>query len=101
MVNVEVCGSIKQYEEGTTYEKIAEDFQDRYDSPIALVYVNGKQTELMKKAYRDCRLEFITFRDAAGHKTHVRTATLVLMKAVSDILGMEAAASLKVEFAIG
>jgi len=101
MVKAEVCGVTKEYEEGTTYEEIAKEFQEKYDSRIALVYVNGKQTELTKKIYRDGNLEFITYQDAAGHKTYVRTATLVLMKAVSDVLGMEAAASLKVEFAIG
>ncbi|MBR1691414.1 MAG: nucleoside kinase [Lachnospiraceae bacterium] len=101
MVKAEIHGVTREYEEGTTYEKIAEDIQKEYDSRIALVYVNGKQTELIKKMYKDCSLSFVTYRHSAGHKTYVRTATLVLMKAVSDVLGMEAAAALKVEFAIG
>ena len=101
MVRAEVHGIVKEYEEGTTYEVIAKDFQKDYDSTIALVFVNGKLTELMKKMYKDAKLEFVTYGESAGHKSYVRTATLVLMKAASDILGMEAAADLKVEFAIG
>lgn len=101
MVKVEVHGSVKEYAEGTTYEAIAEEVQKEYDSRIALVYVNGKLTELTKQIEKDCSLSFLTCRDAAGHKTYVRTATFVLVKAVSDVLGMEAAAKLKVEFAIG
>lgn len=101
MVKAEVHGSVKEYEEGTTYEVIAKDFQKDYNSIIALVFVNGKLTELMKNMYKDAKLEFVTYGENAGHKSYVRTATLVLMKAASDILGVEAAADLKVEFSIG
>lgn len=101
MVKAQINGDVKEYEEGTTFETIAKEYQKDYDSTIALVVVNGKLTELMKKMYKDAKLEFVTFRESAGHKTYVRTATMLLMKAVSEILGMEAAANLKVEFAIG
>lgn len=37
MVKAEVHGSVKEYEEGTTYEVIAKDFQKDYNSIIALV----------------------------------------------------------------
>ena len=49
MVKAEVHGIVKEYEEGTTFEEIAKDFQKDYDSTIALVFVDGKLTELMKK----------------------------------------------------
>lgn len=101
MVKAEVNGVVREYEEGTTYEVIARECQKDYENTIALVFVNGKLTELMKKMYHDAELKFVTYKESAGHKTYVRTATLVLMKAVSDIMGMEAAADLKVEFAIG
>lgn len=101
MVKVEVNGVIKEYEKGTTYETIAKEFQKDYECGIALAIVNGKLVELIKPLQKDCKLEFVTLKESAGHKTYVRTATLLLVKAVCDVLGKEAAANLKVEFAIG
>lgn len=101
MVKVEVKGITREYEEGTSYEQIANDFQTEYECPIALAVVNGKLMELFKPVQKDCKISFLTLKDSAGHKSYVRTATLLLVKAVSDILGKEAAANLKVQFAIG
>ena len=101
MVTIRIGGEEKRYEDGTRYEDIAEEHQNNYVSQIALVTVNGKITELMKRADRDCELEFITYGDAIGHKTYVRTAIMLMLKAIKDVAGMEAAANVKIEFAIG
>ena len=101
MVTIRIGGKEKCYEDGIKYEVIAEEHQNDYVSQIALVTVNGKITELMKRADRDCELEFITYGDAIGHKTYVRTAIMLMLKAIKDVAGMEAAANVKVEFAIG
>ena len=101
MVTIRIGGKEKRYEDGTKYEDIAEEHQNDYISQIALVTVNGKIRELMKRADRDCELEFITYGDAIGHKTYVRTAIMLMLKAIKDVAGMEAAANVKVEFAIG
>lgn len=55
----------------------------------------------MKRVDRDCELDFITYRDAIGHKTYVRSAIMLMMKAIKDVAGMEAAVNVKVEFTIG
>ena len=101
MVTIRIDGKENYYEDGIKYEVIAEQYQNDYTSQIALVTVNGKIRELMKRVDRDCDLTFITCGDAIGHKTYVRTAIMLLMKAVKDVAGMEAAANVKVEFAIG
>lgn len=101
MVTIRIGGKERLYEEGIKYEIIAQEYQDRYDSRIALVLVNGKIRELMKRVDRDCDLDFITYRDAIGHKTYVRSAIMLMMKAIKDVAGMEAAANVKVEFTIG
>ena len=101
MVTIRIGGKEKCYEDGIKYEVIAEEHQNDYVSQIALVTVNGKIRELMKRADRDCELEFITYGDAIGHKTYVRTAIMLMLKAIKDVAGMEAAANVKVEFAIG
>ena len=50
MITVTINGEKKQYREGITYEEICSEYQKQYDDMIALVIVNGKIQELMKKA---------------------------------------------------
>ena len=85
MVTVTIHGEEKQYEAGTVYEEIAKAYQAQYDDSIALVIVNGKITELMKPLEKDCTLEFITLKNSAGHKAYVRTAVMLLIKALYDV----------------
>ncbi len=101
MVRIKIDGKEKLYEEGIKYEIIAKEYQHLYNEPIALVIIDGKIRELMKRVDRDCELEFATYGDPIGHKTYVRSAIMLLMKAVKDVAGYEAAAATKVEFAIG
>ncbi|MCX4306733.1 MAG: nucleoside kinase [Acetatifactor sp.] len=101
MVTIKIGGKEKFYEDGIKYEIIAEAHQNDYVSQIALVTVDGKIRELFKRVDRDCTLEFITCADDIGHKTYVRTAIMLMMKAIKDVAGMEAAANVKVDFAIG
>lgn len=101
MVRIRIDGKEKLYEEGIKYEIIAKEYQHLYKEPIALVIINGKIRELMKRVDRDCELTFATYGDAIGHKTYVRSAVMLLMKAIKDVAGYETAAATKVEFAIG
>lgn len=101
MITVIINGEKKQYPKGTTYEQIAGEFQAQYDNMIALVLANGKIRELFKTVDKDCELSFFTLKDDVGHKTYVRTATMMLMKAVADVAGYENAQKCKVEFSIG
>lgn len=101
MITVIVNGEKRQYPKGTTYEQIAREYQAQYDNPIALAVANGKIRELFKAVEKDCELSFFTLKDDVGHKTYVRTATMMLMKAVADVAGDENAQKCKVECAIG
>lgn len=101
MVTITINGKEKLYEDGIKYEIIAEEYQNSYTSQIALVTVNGKIRELMKRADRDCDLDFITYTSTIGHKTYVRSAIMLMMKAIKDVAGMETATNVKVEFTIG
>ena len=101
MAVVTVFGEKREYAQGTTFETIAADFQDKYDSMIAVAVANGKIRELFKKVTKDCTLNFFTLRDDVGHKTYVRTATMLLLKAIQDVFGYEAAKESCVEFAVG
>lgn len=101
MAIVTIGDEKKEYQTGTTYEEIAEPYQPLYDDNIALVMVNGKIRELGKKLEGDCELSFLTLCDDAGHKAYVRTATMIFMKAFSDVTAAENVKKVKVEFTIG
>ena len=101
MVTIKINGKDRFYEDGVQYELIAEQYQNECTSQIALVEINGKIQELMKRVSRDCELKFITYENDIGHKTYVRSAIMLLMKAIKDVAGMEMAVNTKVEFTIG
>lgn len=101
MVTVTINGEKREYAQGTTYEAIAAEYQKDYEGMIALVAVNGKIRELFKKVTKDCVLEFFTLGDDVGHKTYVRTATMLFLKGICDVFGAEAARKSCVEFTIG
>ena len=101
MFNITINGEQKQYPQGTTYETIVEPYREQYDGMIALVSANGKIRELFKKVTKDCTVDFFTLKDDVGHKTYVRTATMLFLKGVFDLFGEEIAQKCKVEFTIG
>lgn len=101
MFNITINGEQKQYPQGTTYETIVEPYKEQYDGMIALVSANGKIRELFKKVTKDCTVDFFTLKDDVGHKTYVRTATMLFLKGVFDLFGEEIAQKCKVEFTIG
>lgn len=89
------------YEKGTSYEEIANDVQGQFEGQIVLAVVDGKYAELHKTVEKDISLSFLTVRSTAGHKTYVRTATLLFMKALNDVMSGCRPKKVKVEFAIG
>ncbi len=101
MYRVTVNGEEKTYPQGTTYEQVAEEYQQEYGNLIAVAAANGKIRELFKRLTRDCKIDFFTLRDEVGYKTYVRTATMLFLKGVYDVFGAEAAQRCRVDFAIG
>ena len=101
MYTVTINGQQKQYQQGTTFENIADEYQAEYDNLIAVVSTDGKIRELFKKVTKDCTLEFFTLKDAVGHKTYERTATMLFLKGVCDVFGEELFRNCRVEFTVG
>ncbi len=101
MFKLKVLGEEIQVDKGTTWEDIAKMFQDKFDSPIAAVSVNGKIRELFKRVNKNCEVEFFTLKDDVGRLTYSRTATMLAMKAIFDIFGEKATNSSRVDFTIG
>ena len=100
-IKLMVEGTEKEFDAGVTYEQVAEEYQKDYEGLISLVFENGKITELMKPAKAGASVKFITAKDDIGHKTYMRTAVFVAVKAVSDLLNGDVSKQVKVEFAIG
>lgn len=98
---VTVNGKTREYPAGVTFGEIAGVYQKDYPYQIALAVRNGKIRELFKKVDQDCTVEFLTLADDTGHKTYNRTATIILMKAINDVVGMDKIEKIKMEFAIG
>ncbi len=101
MITVTIAGVERQVPRGTTYEALVQEFQPQHDNMIVAVAANGRIRELFKKINRDCLVEMFTLRDDVGHKTYVRTATMLFFKAVFDVFGGECAQNCRVEFAVG
>ena len=101
MYTVTIKGEKKQYPQGTTFEDIVKEYQQEYQNTIAVVEANGKIRELFKRVSKDCTLEFFTLKDDVGHKTYVRSATMLFLKSVYDIFGETAAQNCRVEFSVG
>ena len=102
MPTVMIKGAIRQYDKGTTFESIVREYQEQYNNSIVLIFFNGKMRELNKRLERDGVISFITTRDSAGHNSYVRTAQMMLVKAVRDVLkdnGNDV--RVKIEFALG
>ncbi|MCL2254625.1 MAG: nucleoside kinase [Lachnospiraceae bacterium] len=89
------------YAPNTTFAEIASIHQHRYDSPIALAIEDGKIRELNRLLNKDCSLKFITIKEPIGHKTYVRSATMLLFTAIDHVLGNEAAEKFRIAFTIG
>lgn len=98
---VTVGGKTREYPAGITFGEIARAYQKEYPEQIALAVRDGKIRELFKKVDRDCTVDFLTLADNTGHKTYNRTAILIFMKAVHEVVGVDKIERIKVEFSIG
>ena len=101
MVKVTVNGVCRQYRSPVTYEQLAAEHQKEYDHKIALAVANNKIKELYKNVAKDVTVTFQTTADRIGHDTYVRSACMLMLKAVSDVAGSPQEGKASVEFSIG
>ena len=100
MYQVKVNDEIREYEEGTCFEVIANDFQHLYEHKIVLGCEKAKLFELRKELKQDCELKFITLGDAVGNKTYKRSMCLMLVKAIHDICGHDKNCKVFIDFSV-
>ncbi|MBO4310442.1 MAG: nucleoside kinase [Lachnospiraceae bacterium] len=99
-LKIQIGDVTKEYQEGTTFEVIANEFKDKYSSEIAIAVFNGKMRELSKTPECDGTLEFLDFKSGTGHRAYKRTATIMFMKACNDIIGEDNIRKIKLEFSV-
>ncbi len=89
MIQVNILGEQKEYPYGTTYGKIAQEYQSKYEYPIVLLMKNHKLCELHKKLKKEGTIEFITTQDQIGHETYKRSVSLLLLKSLYHVAGYD------------
>lgn len=89
MIQVNILGEQKEYPYGTTYGKIAQEYQSKYEYPIVLLMKDHKLCELHKKLKKEGIIEFITTQDQIGHETYRRSVSLLLLKALHYVAGYD------------
>lgn len=101
MVKVTINGISREYTTPLTFEQLAMEHQQEYRHRIILAVANNKVKELHKNVTKDVTVTFRTFSDRIGHDTYVRSATMLLMKAVSDVAGSPQYGKASMEYSIG
>ena len=100
-VKIRYKGNEFEYPAGTKLSVIAQDFQKDYDSAIVLAKVDNKLKELFHMVVSDCNIDFEDLTTTAGHKAYKRSASLLLIKSLYDVIGRENVYKFKVDFSIG
>ena len=100
MRQIIVEGQTLDVKDGTTYLELAKNFQKTFDHDIVLVLENNKMRELFRKVKDGATVTFLTTGQIDGYNTYRRSATLLLLKAIYDVEGMEAVRGMKVEFSV-
>ena len=100
MYNVQIGDEIRQYESGTTYRQIAEEWQEQYENDIVLVFVNGRLQELFKTLKEDCIIRFETTGDPIGHKTYKRSMSLMMVKAIYDVAEVDTIKKVRIHYSV-
>lgn len=99
-ITLTILGEKKEYPAGTSFLRIAQDYQETYPDDIVLVLYNARLRELNKCADEDGTVEFLTTADKTGKKAYRRSVTLLMQKAVHNLWGKEQV-SVRVKYSIG
>ena len=100
MIRVVVEGKEKWYADGTRYIDIVREHQGEYDSDIVLIMNHNKLQELHKLAFDNSHITFVTTKDSIGMDAYHRSMSLMLMKAIYDIVDANKIESIVVDFSL-
>ncbi|MBQ8982465.1 MAG: nucleoside kinase [Lachnospiraceae bacterium] len=100
-VNVTVYGETIQVEEGTALLELAKRYQEKEAHDIVMAYMDTKLCELMKPIVSDCQIRFLTTADEIGFQSYKRSATLLMLKAIDDVMNHSEDFQVRVMYSLG
>ena len=100
-VKVTVYGETITVEEGTTLLELAKRYQEKEEHDIVMAYMDTKLCELMKTVTCDCEIRFLTTADEIGFQSYKRSATLLMLKAIDDVMNHSKDFQVRVMYSLG
>lgn len=101
MLTLAIGGEERKVPAGTTFLTLAREYQKDYKNPIILANLDQKLYELGKVCKRGGTLTFVTTGEPAGHKTYVRGAQMMFLRAMFHLYGRETLKKVQLEYAMG
>ena len=100
MIKLNIRGTEKEYPEGITYAEIAKEYEKDAVGGIAVAGHEDRIMELFREVTRPGKVEFLDLSTTIGHAVYMRSAVLLFVKAVYDVVGRERVGRLKLEFSM-
>ena len=100
-IAVKVYGEQVTLEEGITLLELAKRYQEREKHDIVLAYMNRKLCELHKKVQDGTEIRFLTVADEIGFQSYKRSATLLMLKAIDDVMEHSKDIQVRVMYSMG
>ena len=85
MINVDLKGTVRQYEAGTTAAEVAKSIGMGLYKSACAAKVDGGLCDLRTPLEKDCALEILTFEDEGGKHAFWHTAAHVMAQAVQHL----------------
>lgn len=82
---VTIDQNVFEVDAGTTLYDLSL-MQEKPQFDVVLAYVNGRLSELFKPIVEDCVVSFVDVTDNAGHLTYKRSVSLLMLKAINDVI---------------
>ncbi|MDD7266686.1 MAG: nucleoside kinase [Lachnospiraceae bacterium] len=99
-IQVTVGNQTRNYLLGVSFAEIAADFETAADAPIMLAASGTGLHELGNRLFEDAEIEFLTMASRDGMAVYQRSMTLLLLKAIENIIDRPAALAARVHFSI-
>jgi len=102
MLTVSCKGKTIQLPEGATFEDAAKQFRNLYEKEPLLAITGdfNHATELFHKIYGDVELKFLTHDDLQGRRAYMRSAEMMLLRAISEEFPDSSLNDVKVELGV-
>lgn len=100
-IMVKVYGETCRMAEGATLLELAKKYQEREPHDIVLAYMDGKLCELFKPLQEGAEVRFLTTADEIGFQSYKRSATLLMLKAIDDIMEHKRDFQVRIMYSLG